>query len=699
MKNQNIDHYYGGMNEDELEELFSNFLIDSWSFSKVNSFSRHEKAFEMSYIYRVRSRQSSSSIAGNAYHEALQAYFQAIKDGKPKLDLPSLEIIAYEYIDNVHPNNWKIQKTTPTVNDCIQKATKTVTQLLSNFYAEKSVYEDLISEVIGVELKLSAFVTVNGVDIPLPCHSVIDLIVKTTEGQIVIIDHKSKSAFSNEEELALSIGKQAITYVKTFEALNDLKVDAVMFVENKYSQNRDKNAKQLNAYKVTMNEDNRRLYEALLYEPLKRMLEAVSDPDYVYLINEADNYVEMAEIHNFWAKTLIAEVEDFNIAENKKDLVRRRLKKIRDASIATINPKVIKNFQQNAAEFIQYDLSDKNMTQKEKIEHVLRSFGIIVNVAHEIDGYSSNTYLLEVSNGVKIQSIHSHKLDIANVLDVSSVRIMNNLKVYEGKSYVSIEISKKRDKDLIFDPKYLDGGKIPIGMDNYNNTIIWNVYNHSTPHVLICGATGSGKSVCIRSTVEYMKIAGFSEIIILDPKYEFTSLQSSNIKVYNEIQDIEKAMKDQVEQMNQLVKTGSTRMTGVIFDEFADAVSASRSGRELDIFENEVVGVNAKGQQTIKRVCVGREKSLEENLKILLQKGRSSGFRIIAATQRASVKVITGDAKVNFPVQICFRVPKDVDSKVVLDEAGAESLAGMGDGLMRSPEYDDIVRFQAFYKP
>ena len=53
----------------------------------------------------------------------------------------------------------------------------------------------------------------------------------------------------------------------------------------------------------------------------------------------------------------------------------------------------------------------------------------------------------------------------------------------------------------------------------------------------------------------------------------------------------------------------------------------------------------------------------------------------------------------NFPVQICFRVPKEIDSKVVLDEAGAETLAGKGDGMMKSPEYFDIVRFQGFYKP
>ena len=90
---------------------------------------------------------------------------------------------------------------------------------------------------------------------------------------------------------------------------------------------------------------------------------------------------------------------------------------------------------------------------------------------------------------------------------------------------------------------------------------------------------------------------------------------------------------------------------------------------------------------------------MEQLLKMLAQKGRSLGFRIIAATQRASTKVITGDTKVNFPVQICFRMPKAVDSQVVIDEEGAECLQGAGDGLIKSPEYmDSVVRFQGFYK-
>lgn len=83
------------------------------------------------------------------------------------------------------------------------------------------------------------------------------------------------------------------------------------------------------------------------------------------------------------------------------------------------------------------------MTNSEKIEHILRTFGVIVNVSKEINGYSSDTYLLEVSAGTKITTVMKYKLDIANALDVPSIRMGNELMVYEGKSYLSIESPKK----------------------------------------------------------------------------------------------------------------------------------------------------------------------------------------------------------------------------------------------------------------
>jgi S-DNA-T family DNA segregation ATPase FtsK/SpoIIIE len=682
---------YRSYSEDQLENLFSNYLVDSWSYSKLGQFSRNEKAFEMIHIYGQRSKSSASSVAGTAYHFALDRYFTAWHEEK-RFDLADLEIFAFEYIEERPAYIWKIQKTTPTVEDCKKKALTVTTSLLRNFFSELSTYEDQISEVLYVEIYCDEFLTVNGVDIPLPCHAKIDLVIRTHDGRVVIIDHKSKAAFSDEQALKLSIGVQGITYVNCFESKTGEMVDEVWFVENKYSKNKD-NSKQLNCFKVTMDPDTRRLYEAILYEPLKRMISAVSDPDYVYLINDSDNFVDKAELYDFWAKTMIAEVGDFNVSDNKRDLVEKRLKKIRDASLAGITPKIIKEFKKNASEFIQYDLSNKNMTPQEKIEHVLRSFGTIVKVAHQFEGYSSNTFLLEVSAGVKIASIQNHRLDIANQLNVSK-----DLTIYDGKSYLSIEFSKQRDRDLLFNPDDLVDRKIPIGKDNYGQVVYWDLDNHSTPHVLVCGATGSGKSVSVKSTIEYALLGPANVIIVLDPKYEFTEYASNpKVKVFNEIIAIEEAMADIVEQMNEMVKTGQKGKILIIFDEFADAVASSRKGKELIQKELQEIGSYANGGTKMGMVTIGELKPLEENLRVILQKGRSSGIRVMAATQRASVKVITGDAKVNFPIQISFRVPKEADSRVVLDEAGAESLSGMGDGLIKSPEYKDTVRFQAYY--
>lgn len=656
------------MDADFMEELHSNFLIDSWSYSKVSTFARNEKAFEMQYIYGIKPKYSATTQAGTAYHKALEHFFAEFKQGVIT-DLPILEQIAFESIESVGANEWKLQKTTPTVESCQIKAYKTVTALLNNFLSEIGTYIDDIDEILEVEHYYNEYVIINGVEIPLPVHVVIDLCARLKSGNIAIIDHKSKSSFTDEEEAAMVIGTQAVTYVAAFESKYNIQVDEVWFIENKFSQNKDTSIPQLMPFKVEMTDNTRRIYEALLYEKIKRLVEAVKDPDYVFLINDSDNYVDRAELYDFWCRTMTCEVEDFNVPENKKDIIAKRQRKIRDASIDTVSQTVIKAFKKNAAKFIQYDLSSTDMTPAEKIEHVLRTNGMPTQVAYQFEGYSSNTFLLSFGAGVKIGSIYGKRLDIANALNVPSVRMASNLMVYEGKSYMPVEYSKKREKDLMFEPNDLQGLRIPIGRDNFDNVVYWDLDNHSTPHALVCGATGSGKSVLVRNTIEYAKLAQIRNIIIFDPKYEFNQFEHDGAIVINEIAHIEERMQMLIGYMNDLVRNRRKEMTLVIFDEFADAVAQSKG------------------------------KELEESLRILLQKGRSCGIRVMAATQRASVKVITGDAKVNFPVLICFKVPKEIDSKVVIDEPGAESLSGKGDGLIKSPEYDDIVRFQAYYKP
>lgn len=664
---------YAKFTKEQMEEHLAFYLLDSWSYSKVSCFARNEKAFEKEYIYCEKGHRSATSIAGNAYHEALEFYFLQLMRGYEAPTIIDAQQVAYAYIEEVPVSDWKLQKTTPTVEEAKQKAVKNVTAALQNFYSEVSIYLDDMAEVLGVEERFEEWLVVNGVDVPLPCHSEIDLIIRTKEGKIAIIDHKMKSAYSDEEDVALVHGKQAICYVLQYESAHpNVKVDEVRFLENKISGNKDKSP-QIKRFTLEMTSDTRRLYEALLYEPLRRMIEAVSNPDYIYTINDSDNLSDKAELYEFWTRTLIAEVDDFNIPEGKKSLIAQRQRKIKDSSLASIDPRVITSFRKNAASFITFDYSMTDMTNSEKIEHSLRTFGMLVKVAHEIKGFSSDTYLLECGAGVKISNIDKYRLDIAAALSVPNVRISRTLVEYQGKTYLAIEANKKRTEDLLWDAVYIAGHNIPIGMDNFRNVITWNLDNHSTPHMLICGATGSGKSVSIRSTIEYARAAGINDIVVFDPKYEFCDIH--DIRCYNEIEEIESTMKELVADMQMKAKARTKqKITLVIFDEFADAIAQARSGKALE-----------------------GDKSLEENLRILAQKGRSLGYRIIAATQRASTKIITGDTKVNFPVQVCFRVPKAIDSTVVIDEEGAESLAGLGDGLLRSPEYLNTIRFQGFY--
>ncbi len=690
---------------DEMEEHLSNYLIGSWSYSKLAAFSRNEKAFEKRYIYNEYSRRSPTSIAGEAYHEALRAYFEEF-DVWPRLDIITLQSVAFKYIDSVQPSKWKVSKTMPTVEDCKTKANKLISALLSNFLAEIEVYIDQIDYIYAVEARLNEWVCVNGVDIPLPLNAVADLVVRPKDGRNVIIDHKSLGSYTSEEERAMTGGKQSMSYVLAVERRFGITIDEVWFVENKYSKNKDQSP-QLRALKVVIDKDARRLYEALLYQHLKRVLEAVNDPDYIYTINDSDNFEDIVELYDFWMRTMICDVDDFEIPKQRKDLLKKRKKKVKDASLAGISPKVIAEFKKNAATFITMDYSNSDMTNSEKIEHMLRHFGFTVEVSHVQDGYSSDSYLLKVASGLKIKDINRYSLDIASALGVSEVTIESRLKTYEGQSYVCINVTKKRERDLLFDPSALVGRKIPIGRDNSEELIIWDLDNHATPHILVCGATGSGKSVCIKSTIAYAELAGVEDIYIFDPKYEFCDLASSRIKVFNEIEEIEKQMIALVEDMQQRTKNGKRTTTAIFFDEFADALAQARKGKDLEyvkeisLGEKEVVNILTGEVKMIEqfRYDKMKDRSLEENLQMLLQKGRSLGFRVLAATQRASVKVINGDTKVNFPIQICFRVPKAVDSKVVLDEEGAEKLAGLGDGLISSPQYFGVQRFQGYFKP
>ena len=212
----------------QIEELLSNYLIDSWSYSRVGTFARNEKEFEMRYLYNVYGKSSATAVAGQAYHASLEYFFGKLVTGEA-CDIIDMQMVASARIADVSPDNWKIQKTRPTVQDCIDAATKNAYSGIENFLSEQAIYTDAIKRVIGIEHKITEWVVVNGVSIPLPCNMVIDMVIETKEGKRVIIDHNLRGSFTYDEDVAFVIGKQAITYVLGYEAHYNAKIDEVWF--------------------------------------------------------------------------------------------------------------------------------------------------------------------------------------------------------------------------------------------------------------------------------------------------------------------------------------------------------------------------------------------------------------------------------------------------------------------------------------
>lgn len=664
-------------------------LIDHWSHSMVQTYQRNQLAFCRSYIAGIKDYKSSpSSLIGTGYDEALQAFFALYNEGR-SITLEEMVQTGMEAVYNTPANRVKIGATTPTVEAVFQHVAQKLPFVLKSFLEEVDTYTADIAEVLFINRKFKEVVTLNGVEIPIPCTFVPDLVYRNKGGKIAVLDHKAVHAYTSEDEVIYKYSGQATTYLVGMEKVLGEPVEAFHFYENKTSQNTrgaNKGMAQIQRVPIPLTAENRRMYEALLYEGVREVYNAARDPDKVYLANPNDMFVhgeEKAELLDFWIAWQTQEIQDINpeIGEEKAALLAKRKRKIQDSNLSAIDPQIIKKFKSEANRFINY-ASMEDMTPSQRIETRLMTLGLPVKVAHCLSGYSSETYLLELQNGRRISDIFKFKLDVANALNLESIRIGQKLSVYEGRSYVAIDANKDQStrEPLYWSEDHLERGtlRIPMGFDNYGEKVVWDMANPSTPHMLVCGATGSGKSVHIRSIIESVRTLGGWGVVVFDPKYEFREFNS-----VSDISKIEERMRELVSLMNAAVEEGRSLNTLVVFDEFADAVAQSRKGKELDTrdWQGKVDG---------------RNKSLEENLKILLQKGRSCGIRIIAATQRASVKVITGDAKANFPVQVCFRVPKAVDSRVVLDEDGAESLSGKGDGLFRSPEYHDTVRFQSF---
>lgn len=332
-----------------------------------------------------------------------------------------------------------------------------------------------------------------------------------------------------------------------------------------------------------------------------------------------------------------------------------------------------------------------------KLEETLKNFGIEAQVTEVNVGPTITRYELQPGQGVKVSRIVNLSDDIALALAAPSVRIEAPI---PNKSAIGIEIPNKEPKpvyirELIESPDfYTLQYKIPfaIGKDVAGSPVIADITR--MPHLLIAGATGSGKSVCINSliiSILYRCMPDEVKLILIDPKVVELSLYNGIphllIPVVTDAKKAANALAWAVGEMTNRYKLFA--QTGV----------------------RDVVGYNKwceeNGQEKLPYIVIIIDEladlmmispaEVEDSICRLAQMARAAGMHLVVATQRPSVDVITGLIKANIPSRIAFAVSSQVDSRTILDQAGAERLLGRGDMLYLPIGLAKPLRVQGAY--
>lgn len=364
--------------------------------------------------------------------------------------------------------------------------------------------------------------------------------------------------------------------------------------------------------------------------------------------------------------------------------------------------------------------ADKNQSQDlrlvaEKLQNTLANFGIDVRVVDWIKGPTVTLYEVDLPAGVRVSRIIALNDDIALALASPGVRIFAPV---PGTNYVGIEVpNAKRETVLLSDVlKNAPSGpmQIAIGKDVEGNSIVSDL--SKMPHLLIGGTTGSGKSVSINAMImSILMRATPSEVrmIMIDPKrVEFTpycDIPHLYVPVVTEPRDAANALGWGVAEMERRLKVFSkvgARNITQYNDKVKEHIAALESDNDAceqegerhdsgDLSETMPYIVIIIDELADLMMNVGKE--VETYISRIAQLARAAGIHLIVATQRPSANVVTGLIKSNITNRIAFNVASGIDSRVIIDTIGAESLIGLGDMLLSKPELSKPQRIQACF--
>ena len=357
----------------------------------------------------------------------------------------------------------------------------------------------------------------------------------------------------------------------------------------------------------------------------------------------------------------------------------------------------------------QTDARAETEQRRDRLEAALHSFGIRAAVCGITRGPTVTRYDLELEAGVKLSKLTNLANDLALSLGVTGVRIAP---IPDKSSTVGVEVPNKAVstvllRDIIESPAFTDASSrltFAIGKDIGGNCIVGNI--SKLPHMLIAGTTGSGKSVCMNSLILsllYKSTPDEVRLVMIDPKMV-------ELGIYNGIPHLYVP-----------VVTDPKKAAGAL--QWSVVEMMKRYQRFSDAGVRDLTGYNRymrnNGGETMPSIVIVIDeladlmitaaKEVEESICRVAQMGRAAGMHLVIATQRPSSDVITGLMKANIPSRIAFAVSSSLESRIILDQNGAEKLIGKGDMLyapigcgkpmrvqgafVSDEEREDVIRF------
>ena len=329
----------------------------------------------------------------------------------------------------------------------------------------------------------------------------------------------------------------------------------------------------------------------------------------------------------------------------------------------------------------------------------LADFGIESRIINVNRGPVITLYEMQIAAGIKITRVVSLADDIAMALAAYRVRIVAPI---PGKSAIGVELPNIRREmvtlgDIIKSKSYKEQKgtlKVALGKDILGAPVMLDLKNQ--PHLLIAGATGAGKSVCVNSiitSIVYNYDPNYVRFILVDPKMVELQLYNGTphllTPVITEPHLVPAVLKWSIFEMERRYRLLAAMNTRDILS-YNDKVSKERNGSEKIPFIIIIIDELAD-------LMMVASKDIEGYITRIAQKARAVGIHLVLATQRPSVDVITGIIKANFPARIAFQVAQKTDSRTIIDQNGAEKLLGKGDMLYQSPMSSYPVRIQGAF--